>query len=235
MTDALVHRGPDGAGVWTAPGVGLGHRRLSILDLTSAASQPMTDPERGDVTVLNGEIYNYIDIRRALGAQGQTLWSSGDTAAMLRLISMHGFDAVQELRGMFALAVWDPRRSELLLARDALGIKPLYYMRNHDASGDWTFAFASEVRALLRSGLLRKPRLRRSAVASMVWNGFTVAPETIVDGIESLWPGEMRVYAQDGRELRRKRQRQFYGASAALGGLCLILLVVEFVQRGSVA
>lgn len=218
MTDAMAHRGPDGDGIWMGPadargwGVMLGHRRLSILDLTSAASQPMTDPERGDVTVLNGEIYNYIDIRRALGTQGQTLWSSGDTAAMLRLISMHGFDAVQELRGMFALAVWDPRRSELLLARDALGIKPLYFMRNPDASGDWTFAFASEVRALLRSGLLRKPRLRRSAVASMVWNGFTVAPETIVDGIESLWPGEMRVYAQDGRELRRKR----YWTQAAL-------------------
>lgn len=218
MTDAMAHRGPDGDGLWMGPsdargwGVMLGHRRLSILDLTSAASQPMTDPQRGDVTVLNGEIYNYIDIRRALSTQGQTLWSSGDTAAMLRLISLHGFDAVQELRGMFALAVWDPRRNELLLARDALGIKPLYFMRNPDASGDWTFAFASEVRALLRSGLLRQPRLRRSAVASMVWNGFTVAPETIVDGIESLWPGEMRVYAQDGRELRRKR----YWTQAAL-------------------
>lgn len=211
MTDAMAHRGPDGDGLWMGPadergwGVMLGHRRLSILDLSSAASQPMVDPERGDVAVLNGEIYNYVQIRGALEVQGHALWSTGDTAAMLRLISLRGFDAVRDLRGMFALAQWDPRRRELLLARDALGIKPLYFARNPDADGEWSFAFASEVRALLRSGLLRKPRLRASAVASVVWNGFTVAPETIVDGIESLWPGEMRVYAQSGLELKRTR------------------------------
>jgi asparagine synthase (glutamine-hydrolysing) len=218
MTDAMVHRGPDGEGVWMGPadtrgwGVMLGHRRLSILDLSTAASQPMIDPQRGDVTVLNGEIYNYLSIRGALEAQGQSLWSSGDTAAMLRLLSLRGFEAVQDLRGMFALALWDPRRRELLLARDALGIKPLYLARNPDASGEWSFAFASEVRALLKSGLLHQPRLRASAVASVVWNGFTVAPETIVDGIESLWPGEMRVFSQGGQELWRKR----YWTQAAL-------------------
>ena len=218
MTDAMAHRGPDGEGLWMGPadasgwGVMLGHRRLSILDLSSAASQPMADPERGDVAVLNGEIYNYVEIRGELEAQGHHLWSTGDTAAMLRFLSLRGFDAVRELRGMFALAMWDPRRRELLLARDALGIKPLYFTRNPDATGEWSFAFASEVRALLRSGLLHKPRLRPAAVASVVWNGFTVAPETIVEGIESLWPGEMRVYAQDGHELKRKR----YWTQAAL-------------------
>ena len=218
MTDAMAHRGPDGEGLWMGPadasgwGVMLGHRRLSILDLSSAASQPMADPERGDVAVLNGEIYNYVEIRGELDAQGHYLWSTGDTAAMLRFLSLRGFDAVRELRGMFAIAMWDPRRRELLLARDALGIKPLYFARNPDATGEWSFAFASEVRALLRSGLLHKPRLRPSAVASVVWNGFTVAPETIVEGVESLWPGEMRVYAQDGHELRRKR----YWTQAAL-------------------
>lgn len=211
MTDAMAHRGPDGDSLWMGPpdargwGVMLGHRRLSILDLSTAASQPMVDPQRGDVAVLNGEIYNYVEIRDALEAQGHALWSTGDTAAMLRLLSLRGFDAVRDLRGMFAIALWDPRRGELLLARDALGIKPLYFARNPDPAGEWSFAFASEVRALLRSGLLHKPRLRSSAVASVVWNGFTVAPETIVDGIESLMPGEMRVYGQDGLELQRKR------------------------------
>src|SRR5690606_18724650 len=145
------------------------------------------------------------DIRNALRAEGHELWSTGDTAAMLRLLSLRGFEAVRELRGMFALAQWDPRRRELLLARDVLGIKPLYLARNPDPAGEWSFAFASEVRALLRSGLLQQPRLRASAVASVVWNGFTLAPETIVEGIESLWPGEMRVYAQNGGELRRQR------------------------------
>lgn len=211
MTDAMSHRGPDGDGQWVGPtdesgwGVMLGHRRLSILDLSTAASQPMMDPERGDVAVLNGEIYNYVDIRGSLTSRGQTLWSTGDTAAMLRLLSLEGFGAVKDLRGMFAIAVWDPRRRELMLARDALGIKPLYLARNPDSDGEWTFAFASEVRALLRSGLLNKPRLCASAVASVVWNGFTIAPETIVDGIESLWPGEMRVYAQNGGEVQRER------------------------------
>lgn len=218
MTDAMAHRGPDGDGMWMGPadergwGVMLGHRRLSILDLSTAASQPMLDPLRGDVAVLNGEIYNYVDIRESLESQGHSLWSTGDTAAMLRLLSLRGFDAVRELRGMFAIALWDPRRRELLLARDALGIKPLYLARNPDADGDWSFAFASEVRALLRSGLLRRPRLRAGAIRSVVWNGFTVAPETIVEGIESLLPGEMRVYAQGGAE----RQRQRYWTLAQL-------------------
>lgn len=183
----------------------LGHRRLSILDLTNAASQPMIDPVRGDVALLNGEIYNYLDLRRRQEAQGQRLWSSGDTAVMLRHLSLSGFDAVRDLRGMFAIAVWDPRRRELLLARDALGIKPLYVARNPDPNGDWTLAFASEVRALLRSGLLRAPRLRASAVATVVWNGFTTAPETIIEGIDSFLPGEKRVFRQDGTELRRGR------------------------------
>ncbi len=211
MTDAMAHRGPDGDGIWMGPadsrgwGVMLGHRRLSILDLSAAASQPMTDPERGDVAVLNGEIYNYVAIRDALAAKGHALWSTGDTAAMLRHLSVHGFDSVRDLRGMFALAMWDPRKKEILLARDALGIKPLYVARNPDRDGDWTLAFASEVRALLRSGLLRAPKLRASAVATVVWNGFTTAPETIVEGIDSLWPGEQIVLSQDGTELRRAR------------------------------
>lgn len=211
MTDAMAHRGPDGEGLWMGPpdargwGVMLGHRRLSILDLSTAASQPMADPERGDVAVLNGEIYNYVAIRDALAAKGHALWSTGDTAAMLRHLSLHGFDAVRDLRGMFALAMWDPRTRELLLARDALGIKPLYVARNPDRDGDWTLAFASEVRALLRSGLLRAPRLRPSAVSTVVWNGFTTAPETIVEGIESLWPGEQVVLLQNGAEVRRSR------------------------------
>jgi asparagine synthase (glutamine-hydrolysing) len=211
MTDAMAHRGPDGDGLWMGPadargwGVMLGHRRLSILDLSAAASQPMTDPERGDVAVLNGEIYNYVSIRDALQAKGHSLWSTGDTAAMLRHLSVHGFDAVRDLRGMFALAMWDTRRHELLLARDSLGIKPLYIARNPDRNGDWTLAFASEVRALLRSGLLRAPRLRASAVATVVWNGFTTAPETIVEGVDSLWPGEQILLSQDGTELRRGR------------------------------
>lgn len=218
MTDAMAARGPDGEGQWCGPGdtlgnaVMLGHRRLSIIDLSSAAGQPMTDPSHGNVVVFNGEIYNYRELRSGFGTNEQLPSSSGDTAAMLRHLSVHGFDAVSALRGMFAIALWNPRSRQLLLARDALGMKPLYLMKNPQRNDTWAFAFASEVRALLASGLHRQPTLRPSSVATIVWNGFTTAPETVIDGIESLLPGEMRVFSQGGEELHRRR----YWTQAAL-------------------
>ena len=165
MNDALAHRGPDGEGFWEAPpdargwGAMLAHRRLSILDLSNAASQPMIDPVSGQVLVLNGEIYNYVELRAGLAASGQTFQSNGDTAVMLRTLGVRGRQAVATLRGMFAFATWDPVDRKLMLARDALGIKPLYIARNPDPNGDWTLLFASEVRAILASGLLPQRRL----------------------------------------------------------------------------
>ena len=209
MNSAMVHRGPDGEGYWEAPpdargwGPMLAHRRLSILDLSAAAAQPMTDPASGDVVVLNGEIYNYRELRSALGHEGQTLQSSGDTAVLLRVLSLRGIAALAELSGMFAVAFWDRRQRRLTLARDALGIKPLYLVRNPDSAGDWSLAFASELRAILASGLLENPRLNPEALQSVVWNGFPVSPATIVQGIESAWPGEAVTFDDHGRELSR--------------------------------
>jgi asparagine synthase (glutamine-hydrolysing) len=160
MNCAMAHRGPDGDGYWessadnTGFGVMLAHRRLSILDLTSAAAQPMVDAVTGHVTVFNGEIYNYVELRSRLVIEGQTFNSTGDTEVMLRSIGLHGASAVQQLRGMFAVAVWDPAARKLLLARDPLGIKPLYLARNPDPNGEWSLIFASEVRAILASRLL---------------------------------------------------------------------------------
>jgi asparagine synthase (glutamine-hydrolysing) len=214
MSDALAHRGPDGEGFWEAPpdargwGAMLAHRRLSILDLSNAASQPMIDPVSGQVVVLNGEIYNYVELRARLAAAGHTFESNGDTAVMLRSLAVHGRQAIATLRGMFAFAAWDPVDRKLLLARDALGIKPLYIAQNPDSNGDWTLLFASEVRAILASGLLPHPRLNPQAVASVVWNGFTVSPETVIQGIESIWPGEYRVFDSAGR----KELRDFFFA-----------------------
>jgi asparagine synthase (glutamine-hydrolysing) len=213
MSDAMVHRGPDGAGTWeSAPdgrgfGVLLCHRRLAILDLSPAGAQPMVDPVSGHVIVFNGEIYNFRELRARLAADGQGFQSSGDTAVLLRALGTQGPDATASLRGMFAFASWDPRQRQLLLARDPLGIKPLYVARSADASGEWSLAFASEVRALLASGLLGKPRLRPEAVASVVWNGFVVGPGTAVEGVESLWPGQLRVYDSTGTE---KLSRDFW-------------------------
>jgi asparagine synthase (glutamine-hydrolysing) len=206
MSDAMFHRGPDGQGTWeSAPdrrgfGALLGHRRLAILDLSSAGAQPMVDPVSGQVIVYNGEIYNFHDLRQQLSASGQTFESTGDTAVLVRALGLRGPDAVASLRGMFAFACWDPQQRKLLLARDPLGMKPLYVARCADPTADWSVAFASEVRALLASGLLGKPRLQPAAAASVVWNGFVAGPYTAVDGIESLWPGELRVYGGDGKE-----------------------------------
>ena len=210
MSEAMVHRGPDGSGTWvSAPdsrgwGALLAHRRLSILDLSPAGAQPMVDPATGHVIVFNGEIYNFRDLRRRLAAEGQELQSTGDTAAMLRALGLHGSAAVAWLRGMFAFACWDPKERRLLLARDPLGIKPLYLARSSDPDAGWSLAFASELRALLASGLLGSPHLDPQAVASAVWNGFVVGPGTAVKGVDLLWPGRLLEFDGQGAEVRQQ-------------------------------
>src|SRR6516225_12259607 len=210
MSRAMVHRGPDDSGTWiSAPdsrgwGALLGFRRLSILDLSPAGAQPMVDPLTGHVVVFNGEIYNFGDLRRRLEAEGQELQSTGDTAVMLRALGLQGPDAVSWLRGMFAFACWDPKRRRLLLARDPLGIKPLYLARLSDPDAGWSVAFASELRALLASGLLGTPHLDPQAVASNVWNGFVVGPGTAVTGVHLLWPGRLLELDGAGKELHQE-------------------------------
>ena len=216
MNDAMFHRGPDGEGFWEASsddggwGVMLAHRRLSILDLTNAAAQPMVDPTTGDVLILNGEIYNYVELRNRLIAAGHNFQSTGDTAVMLRTLSIDGRHAVKTLRGMFAFAFWNVQDRSLILARDPLGIKPLYVAHNTDSHGTWSLVFASEVRAILASGLLGRPRLNPLAAGSVVWNGFMVAPQTAVQQIESVMPGELRIYDKRGME----RDRENYWVAA---------------------
>src|SRR5574342_898345 len=142
MSEAMVHRGPDAEGTWVSSpdqrgwGAMLAHRRLSILDLSPAGAQPMADPVSGDVIVFNGEIYNYVHLRRRLEGEGERFDSTGDTAVLLRALALHGPAALGWLRGMFAFAFWDAARRRLLLARDPLGIKPLYLARNRDRAGE---------------------------------------------------------------------------------------------------
>jgi asparagine synthase (glutamine-hydrolysing) len=213
MNDAMSHRGPDGEGFWHSSaddggwGVMLAHRRLSILDLSDAASQPMIDPITGNVLVLNGEIYNYVELRRRLATAGHHFQSTGDSAVMLRALSVDGPEAINTLRGMFAFAIWNVSDRSLLIARDPLGIKPLYIAQNNEPNASWSLAFASEVRALLASGLLGTPRLNPAAAASIVWNGFMVAPNTAVRQIESVMPGELRIYDRRGTQTQRKYYR----------------------------
>lgn len=207
MNDAMLHRGPDANGIWCSPpddrgwGALLAHRRLAILDLSPAGVQPMIDPVTGHVITFNGEIYNYRDLRHRLEGEGQQFQSSGDTAVMLRALGLHGSKAVGWLRGMFAFASWDQRQRRLLLARDHLGIKPLYVARSSDPNSGWSVAFASELRALLASGLLGTPQLDPQAAASCAWNGFVVGPGTAVKGVELLWPGRLVEFDGAGKEM----------------------------------
>jgi asparagine synthase (glutamine-hydrolysing) len=204
MSRAMAHRGPDGHGVWeSAPdeggwGVLLDHRRLAILDLSTTGAQPMQDTLTGDVLIFNGEIYNYLQLRDRLGTDGERVTSSGDTAVLLRALARHGKAALPWLRGMFAFAFWNVAERRLLLARDPLGIKPLYLLRNPEPRGSWSVAFASELRALLASGLIGTPRLHPGAIGSLVWNGFVVGPDTAVAGIELLEPGRMLEFDDRG-------------------------------------
>ena len=144
MTRALAHRGPDGEGVWVDACVGLGHRRLAILDLSPAGRQPMQSPEGRFVIVYNGEVYNFQNLRVELEAQGYTFHTRTDTEVVLKAYQAWGPACIHRLNGMFAFAIWDVREKELFLARDRYGVKPLYYYFR-----DGVLLFASEIKALL--------------------------------------------------------------------------------------
>ena len=144
MTDAIAHRGPDGEGQMAEGYVGLGHRRLAILDLSEAGRQPMSTPD-GDYTITyNGEIYNYRELRRELEKLGRKFRSGTDTEVVLHAFSEWREKALDRFNGMFAFAIWDKKRRELFLARDRYGIKPLYWSRNGNV-----IAFGSEIKAIL--------------------------------------------------------------------------------------
>jgi asparagine synthase (glutamine-hydrolysing) len=180
MNHAQQHRGPDDCGVASCGGVHLGNTRLAIIDTSTAGHQPMNDPQTGNWITYNGETYNFKDLRHEL----DQAWSSNtDTEVVLRAYARWGIDAFGKLRGMFALAIWDDQKQTLVLARDPLGIKPLYYYVDGQH-----FIFASELRALLASGLVPR-KLSTAGVDSYLANGSVEAPLTIVDGIKQLLPG----------------------------------------------
>jgi asparagine synthase (glutamine-hydrolysing) len=188
ISEAERHRGPDGSGLWesSAQEVVFGHRRLAILDLSDAGAQPMVDHRSGCAITFNGEIYNFREIRRDLEALGEKFRSSSDTEVILTAYRRWGIDAVRRFRGIFALALWDPRARRVHLVRDPMGIKPLYWTAVRDVdSGEEVVLFASEVRALLASGAVAR-RLDPLALASYLWHGFVVGPNTIVEGVHLL-------------------------------------------------
>ena len=182
MAQRLRHRGPDGAGEWSQPGVALAHRRLAILDLSEGGHQPMLFDSQ--VLTYNGEIYNHERLRADLPGPWQ---STGDTEVLVHLLAKHGSACLDRLVGMFAFAAWDTREQRLLLARDRLGIKPLYYRLLPDG-----IAFASELKALL---VLGQPEIDQSAVRDFLFHGYIPAPKTIYRGIAKLPAGHTLTWA----------------------------------------
>lgn len=200
-TDALAHRGPDDSGTIRlrdgATEIGLGNRRLAILDLSPLAHQPMRDPKTGNWVVYNGEIYNFRDVRRELEQAGQTFISHSDTEVLLHAYSLWGERCLDKFRGMFAFAVWDARRQHLFLARDPMGIKPLYF-----AQTDRYFLFASEVRSLLSTGLISR-KLDHAGLANYLTFGSAYDPLTLIEGVRALPAGHTLIW-KDG-SLRQSR------------------------------
>lgn len=192
ISNAMSHRGPDGQGLWKSNGSELGvvlaHRRLAILDLSEQSAQPMIEPETGCVISYNGELYNFQALRETLINKGHTFDSSGDTEVILKAYVEWGEDCVNEFEGMFAFAIFDPRKNEVFIARDPVGIKPLYYSTIVDDNGRETVLFASELKALLASDLIDRI-LDPQALSTYLWNGFVIEPLTMVKGIHLLEAG----------------------------------------------
>ena len=188
--DVMQNRGPDDRGIYEEPECLLGHRRLSILDLSPAGHQPMFSPDGRCIIVFNGEIYNYRELRKPLEDEGVVFRSNSDTEVILALYAREGPDCVQRFRGMFAIAIWDKLEKSLFLARDRMGIKPLYFWPTPQGMG-----FASEVKALraLPGGPTEiKPR----AVAAYLAWGSVPEPKTIIKGVEALPPGTWGIWKE---------------------------------------
>ena len=197
MRDVLRHRGPDGEGLWLDGAVGLAHRRLAIVDVVGGL-QPMPNEDDTVWITYNGEIYNHATLRPGLEAAGHRYRTRSDTETILHLYEEDGERSVERLQGMFAFAIWDRGRERLLLARDRLGIKPLYY-----AITDRELLFGSEIKAIL-AALPGKPALNGAAIPEYLATRFVAGEETFFEGIRKLPPGHTFVWSRDGGPRRRR-------------------------------
>ncbi len=211
MVQALVHRGPDDHGVWVGPDIGLGMRRLSVIDL-AGGRQPMTNEDETLRVVFNGEIYNFRDLRADLLRRGHRFRTQSDTEVLLHLYEEAGPACVERLRGMFAFAIWDAPRKSLLLARDRLGKKPLFYWQR-----DGLFLFASEIKALLRHPAVSRD-VDWEAFHHYLAFGYTPAERSIFDEIAKLPPASTATL-RDGALTLREYWTLPRGAPAAAGRL----------------
>lgn len=216
MRDTMVHRGPDGGATWTAKDgrIGFGHRRLSIIDLSEAASQPMCNEDDSIWIAFNGEIYNHAEIRAELEALGGHTWKTdhSDTEVIIHAFEEWGIECIHRFRGMFGIALWDDRKRELWLVRDRMGIKPMYYSFHHGRC-----VFASEIKALLED-----PDQQRAVDEEAFFHYLTFlttpAPMTLFEGIRKLPNATWMRITEDG-EIEEKRYWDALGDAADLSGL----------------
>ncbi|HEX8229136.1 MAG TPA: asparagine synthase (glutamine-hydrolyzing) [Chloroflexia bacterium] len=197
MTDRIAHRGPDGDGFFTEAGAALAHRALRIIDLSDAAIQPMQNHDGSLHLVFNGEVYNYVELRPELEARGHTFRSHSDTEVLLNAYEEWGVDCLQRLNGMFAFAIWDSHKERLFIARDRIGVKPVYYHWDGER-----LVFGSEIKALLAyPGIEARPNF--AAIAEYMNAMFTTGEHTWFEGIKRLLPGHFMLADRDGLQVKQ--------------------------------
>lgn len=225
MLDAQLHRGPDDGGSVVVPisgsSLGLGSRRLAIQDISPLGHQPMCNQDTGDLLVYNGEIYNAPQLKVVLEAEGYRFRGHSDTEILLRAYERWGIQFLNRLRGMFAFALWDARRSRLVIARDHLGIKPLYYSCNEHG-----FVCASELRALIQSGLVTFDIDRRALAGYLAYGGVQ-EPFTICKNVQSLPRGSWREIDFNGKVVAEDRYWRFPPVQLSISGHSISSLVEE--------
>lgn len=198
MKAAIRHRGPDAHGSYVAEGVSLGHLRLSIVDLSETGRQPLSNADGSVRITFNGEIYNHPELKRRLEAKGYVYRGSSDTETIVYAYEEYGLEVVEHLTGMFAFAIWDERKRRLVLARDRLGIKPLYYTLERGR-----LRFASEIKALLQDPSLPRA-VNPQGLFDLIGYEFTPAPDTLFRGIQKLPPGHLLIFEANGQATLRQ-------------------------------
>lgn len=188
MNDSISHRGPDDEGTYVCDDISLGHRRLSIIDLSPSGHQPMFNEDKGLCIVFNGEIYNYLEVRQLLEKKGYRFTSSSDTEVILHAYEEWGKACLERFRGMFAFAIWDVKKKELFIARDRLGVKPLYYVEK-----EGQLYFASEIKAFKETGLINN-ELDPGAINLYFTFRFTPGTQTVLREVKRLAPGHFMVW-----------------------------------------
>ena len=197
MRDSMDHRGPDDQGLFVENNIGLGHRRLSILDVSAAGHQPFSSDDERFVMVYNGEIYNFKEFYPELKSNGFEIKTGSDTEVLLKLFQLYGSKMLHRLNGMFAFAIWDKEKKELTVARDRMGVKPLYYSFSNE-----TFYFASEQKALFSAGLPLK--IAQNGLEEYIFNRFVAGENTLYENIKKVLPGHIITLHQGGKVVTEK-------------------------------